>query len=86
MIEYFSNLKSNLKNAGIAQPVEQLIRNQQVRGSNPLISSISSLRARGLLFCVRFNIRGRLGRGFLWIFVRLRFSEVFFIGVCPIKS
>ena len=29
------------KNADVAQLVEQLIRNQQVRGSSPLISSIS---------------------------------------------
>ena len=36
MIEYFSNLK----NAGIAQPVEQLIRNQQVMCSSHTTSSM----------------------------------------------
>ena len=41
MIEYFSNLK----NAGIAQPVEQLIRNQQVACS----SHVSSSNSKGLL-------------------------------------
>ena len=35
--------------ANVAQSVEQLIRNQQVRGSNPLISS--KLRFAEFSFC-----------------------------------
>ena len=34
--------KAVYKNAGVAQSVEQLIRNQQVSGSSPLSSSIKS--------------------------------------------
>jgi hypothetical protein len=33
--------------AGVAQPVEQLIRNQQVRGSNPRASFFLALAAQG---------------------------------------
>ena len=32
--------KERFANADVAQLVEQLIRNQQVRGSNPLIGSL----------------------------------------------
>ena len=37
-------------NANVAQSVEQLIRNQQVRGSNPLISSKSRFFNRLFLY------------------------------------
>ena len=35
--------------ANVAQLVEQLIRNQQVSGSNPLVGSSASKRLRSLL-------------------------------------
>ena len=40
---WYNAIRSELQseNADVAQLVEQLIRNQQVRGSSPLISSIS---------------------------------------------
>ena len=39
MLLYSSNLSCLNKYAGVAQSVEQLIRNQQVAGSNPVTSS-----------------------------------------------
>ena len=37
--------------ADVAQSVEQLIRNQQVAGSSPAISSSANRRPKGRLFC-----------------------------------
>ena len=45
-------------NANVAQSVEQLIRNQQVRGSNPLISSKDPSR-RGRIFLLSGNKKRR---------------------------
>ena len=39
MCYYIQALERNGKNAGVAQPVEQLICNQQVGGSSPSTSS-----------------------------------------------
>jgi hypothetical protein len=39
-------LQASLERADVAQLVEQLIRNQQVIGSSPIVGSILSLPAR----------------------------------------
>ncbi len=65
----------------MAQSVEQLIRNQQVRGSNPLISSISSrtFAVRDDFLCGNFLPRFRalkISRSPAWL-IRFPLSAVF---------
>ena len=65
----------------MAQSVEQLIRNQQVRGSNPLISSISSrtFTVRDDFLCGNFLPRFRalkISRSPAWL-IRFPLSAVF---------
>ena len=45
--------------ANVAQLVEQLIRNQQVRGSNPLVGSIKTLKIPLAYKCWRYFIFGQ---------------------------
>jgi hypothetical protein len=54
---FHKQLKNCRDNAGVAQLVEQLIRNQQVSGSNPLAGSIKEkdfpVSVRKILFCFK---------------------------------
>ena len=58
---WFVVIKKWPRRAGIAQLVEQLIRNQQVSGSSPLAGSKLSILFQGRQFCRRQSLLSSIG-------------------------
>ena len=72
------------KSAGMAQSVEQLIRNQQVGGSSPPTSSIKT-HAKGAHKTpprVSFSMQNRGKLPFSWQFTLFVVSSLIAVGIC----
>ena len=60
MCYYIQALERVQRNAGVAQPVEQLICNQQVGGSSPSTSSKDTTKVVSFFVPVQNNYVGRI--------------------------
>ena len=58
-------IKYSCSRAGVAQLVEQLIRNQQVAGSSPAISSKKGSTSSDLFYCITLFCRRQFPLVFL---------------------
>ena len=83
MTQALTGLKLN-KTAGVAQSVEQLIRNQQVKGSSPLAGSIEKSKVCSVFQSV-INLSPRPAE-FLIFASFIKFSQVLKGGVSKMIS